>query len=65
MRDTYGNRMLGDFHDQLLFHTAGTDCNPRDPEDPLCAPVDEAGAGGWGGWLGGDGTLGCRAKIAI
>ena len=44
-RDTYGNRMLDDFHSQLWYHTVSDRCDPRDPYDPLCKAVDEAGTG--------------------
>ncbi|OLP82331.1 Alpha-amylase [Symbiodinium microadriaticum] len=41
LRDTYGNRMLGDYHDQLQYRTVDTQCNPDILEDPWCVPVDE------------------------
>ena len=48
VRDAYGNRMLENFTSQLLYHTASTSCNPRDPQDVNCTPIDEAGPAGRG-----------------
>ncbi|CAE7600377.1 rsgI3 [Symbiodinium natans] len=42
VRDTYGNRMLGDYHEQMQYRTVDAQCNPLLPEDPWCVPVDEA-----------------------
>lgn len=41
MRDAYGNRMLDDFSAQLWYHIVDANCDPRDPYDPLCVPVDQ------------------------
>lgn len=43
MRDAYGNRMLDDFSAQLWYHIVDANCDPRDPYDPLCVPVDQVG----------------------
>ena len=45
MRDAYGNRMLDDFSAQLWYHIVDANCDPRDPYDPLCVPVDQVKGG--------------------
>lgn len=45
MRDAYGNRMLDDFSAQLWYHLVDANCDPRDPYDPLCVPVDQVRGG--------------------
>lgn len=45
MRDAYGNRMLDDFSAQLWYHIVDANCDPRDPYDPLCVPVDQVTGG--------------------